>query len=498
MNGQAIIDDMPGVLAPTFANDNTSALQALIATGAAELILTSGVWICTQTLSLQPGQVIKGLGGGYNYDHRSKLVFKGTGSKSYNIPGAVSPATLSNPAAGAGYLGNSGTRGNSYKFLDLNASFSAAVRLDVGSRIEDLGIYPLLNGGLGYEGGYHEYLSDDWDVGVWADNADGWNMNRVSVQGYWRKSAFLASTRDNKVGQVGTPSCEAGHAEHCRFYGFRGVTYRTEEADIGWGFAGTDFVNCNIRSLSHRNGKLATDGSITPAPFAFPSACIEMHGYDGKMRGIQFFGCTIMGRDDVAMIADLAREIMFIGCYWESKSVKVTGDTTTYGPGFRMALTDRASVRILGGTRYAMSTLPKVPNDPGINSGSRYGSGAVGVNNAYYYCDDEYYLPPTNPQKFRGNVEGTVGGMGPTGPTGPAGPAGPQGPLGPDGDGNLVLEKYTGAQLGDKTSAANKVGKSYGKMVLDTSTGKVVRANASGATGTWKNVGTGATEYSPS
>lgn len=148
--------------------------------------------------------------------------------------------------------------------------------------------------------------------------------------------------------------------------------------------------------------------------------------------------------------------------------------------------------------RYAMSTLPKVPNDPGINSGSRYGSGAVGVNNAYYYCDDEYYLPPTNPQKFRGNVEGTVGGMGPTGPTGPAGPAGPQGPLGPDGDGNLVLEKYTGAQLGDKTSAANTVGKTYGKMVLDTSTGKVVRANASGATGTWKNVGTGATEYSPS
>ena len=105
MNGQAIIDDMPGVLAPTFTNDNTAALQALIATGAADLILTPGVWICTQTLSLQPGQTLKGLGSGYNYDHRSKLVFKGTGSKNFNIPGAISPATIANPAAGNGYLG---------------------------------------------------------------------------------------------------------------------------------------------------------------------------------------------------------------------------------------------------------------------------------------------------------------------------------------------------------------------------------------------------------
>lgn len=464
MNGQAIIDDMPGVLAPTFTNDNTAALQALIATGAADLILTPGVWICTQTLSLQPGQTLKGLGSGYNYDHRSKLVFKGTGSKNFNIPGAISPATIANPAAGNGYLGDSGTRGNSYKFLDLNAAFSVAVRLDVGSRIQDVGIYPLLAGGLEYEGGpYSDALSDNWDVGVWADNADGWNLTRVSVQGHWRKSAFLASTRDNKVGQVGTPSCEGGHAEQCRFYGYRGVAIRTEEADIGWGFAGTDFINCNIRSLNHRNGKLATSSALA-TPFASPSACLEMHGYDGKVRGIQFLNSTFMGRDDIMMIADLARETMFIGCYWESKKVNVTGVGSPFGVGSRMVLTNRASLRIIGGTRYGVSTMPMVPNDPGLSSSSRYSAPNSGVNDADYYMDDEYYLPPNKYHaRFRGDV---------------------------------IFPQYTTAQLGDITHEVNTKGKFYGKVVFDTTSGKLARANASSAGGTWRDL-TGANLVTP-
>lgn len=461
MNGQAIIDDMSGVLAPTFANDNTAALQALVATGAAELILTPGIWICTQTLSLAPGQHLRGLGGGYNYDHQTKLVFKGTGAKSWNIPGAANPTTIANPAAGNGYLGDSETRGNNYRFLDLSTEFSVGVRLNVGSRLSDLGIYPLVNGSLeAYksESPWNNHLSDDWGVGVWADNADGWVMERVQVQGHWRQSAFLASNRDNKSGQIGTPSCEGGHAEACRFYGFRGVTVRTPNNDIAsWGFAGTDFVNCQIRSLLHRNGKLATSSGLA-TPFTHPSACLEMHGSDNSVRGVQFLNCTFMGRDDIAAILDRAAEILFSGCYWESKEVAVTGVTDPYGVGFRMVTTEHSSIRIVGGTRYGMSTMPAVPNDPGLNldgTPPRYSDPSRGVNNAKYYCDDEYYLPPTNPQQFRGDI---------------------------------VMPQVTTAQLTDKLHAINAKGKFFGRFVFNTTTGVIYRANASSATGTWKDV----------
>lgn len=469
MNGHAIIDDMPGVLPPTFANDNTAALQALIATGAAELVLTPGVWVCTQTLSLAPGQHLRGLGGGYNFDHQTKLVFKGTGAKSWNIPGATNPTTIANPAAGDGYLGDSQTRGNNYRFNDYNAAFSAAVRLDVGSRLSDLGIYPMINGGLSdYDGAWNERLSDNWGVGVWADNADGWNMIRVQVQGHWRLAAFLQSNRDNKDGQVGTPSCEGGHAENCRFYGFRGVSVRTRNSgDNSWGFAGTDFINCQIRSLLHRNGKLATSGNLleggNPA-FSHPSACLEMHGDVNKVRGIQFLHCTFMGRDDIAAILDRAAEILFSGCYWESKEVNVTGVGTPFGVGFRMVTTANSSVRMIGSTRYGLSTMPEVPNDPGV-SGGRYSAPNNGVNNPKYFMDDEYYLPPGTPNaRFKGDV---------------------------------VFPQYTGADLANKNHAANTAGKFYGKTVFDTTSGKFVRANAGGNTGTWKDM-MGTTVYSPS
>lgn len=64
--------------------------------------------------------------------------------------------------------------------------------------------------------------------------------------------------------------------------------------------------------------------------------------------------------------------------------------------------------------------------------------------------------------------------------------------------GDIAVAQATTAQLNSASNAINTTGKFRGKLVFNTDTAKLVAANASGASGTWKNVGTGATEHSPS
>ncbi len=64
--------------------------------------------------------------------------------------------------------------------------------------------------------------------------------------------------------------------------------------------------------------------------------------------------------------------------------------------------------------------------------------------------------------------------------------------------GDNMMALATTAQLNNSGHAINTTGKFRGKIVLNTDTSKVVAANASSTTGTWKNVGTGTTEHSPS
>ncbi|WP_164850776.1 hypothetical protein [Sinorhizobium meliloti] len=256
--------DAPGAADPSGVNDSTSAFEAMAAAGV-KCEITAGSFVLTRKLVIPDGVELVGQGRGYEFAHKTKLLFAGTGTKEHAIAGATA-TVVANPDAGAPYLADSGTRGNNYSTLDLTANFSAAVILGKASGLKGLGIYPNFNGVTGYAGTTGG-LSDDWDVGVWARNADWWQIEDCNVSGHWRKSGLLVTAHNIGDGKV--PSNEVGHAIRSHFQGFRGITIRSPETVVGnnWGFAGTDFINCLVRGLWHQSRHLATSSFLTtPSP----------------------------------------------------------------------------------------------------------------------------------------------------------------------------------------------------------------------------------------
>jgi hypothetical protein len=360
----------------------TSAISWLSANGG-ELSFPAGDYYFTAGFIIPDGCGLRGLGGGYVFGYRTKLIFSGTGTKSYAIPGATA-TVIANPRAGEAYLADSGTRGDNYSTLDLTANFSAAIVLGKGSSLEDMGIHPNLSGVTGYAGS-DGAMSDEWDVGVYCRNADSWRMKNVSVAGHWRKAAKLLSHLDIGDGQI--PSSQFGQAEHCWFQGYRGLAIRTAETDIGsgFGFAGTDYVNCVFRSLNHQSIHLATSSALD-VPFASPSGCREISGF--YVRGVQFLNCTDIGRDDICAIFDQAREILHLGCYQEGQNVRVSGPFLPNGTGISMVATANAvNIDFSSNTKFGVDFTPYQARD-GSLSGQRYT--AAGVYNPLTANDDDY------------------------------------------------------------------------------------------------------------
>ena len=118
-----------------------------------------------------------------------------------------------------------------------------------------------------------------------SNTADSWKIENCSVMGHWRKAALLVTIHDNPA-KLDTPSSQYGCARDSNFHGFRGLGSMRSEKILpstggrrdGWGFAGTDFINCEFRGLTHPSGVLATSAYLT-TPFASPSAYIEMGGH---------------------------------------------------------------------------------------------------------------------------------------------------------------------------------------------------------------------------
>lgn len=299
--------------------DDASAIQAALNSGATRVQI-SGVHIASNTLVVPDGVELVGDGNGYEFGFKTALIFKGAGAKQHSVSGITS-ISIANPDSGALYLADSGIRGDIYKTLDLEQSFSAAIILGKGSAIRNVGVYPYLSGVDGYavESGT---LSDNWDVGVWCRNADGWLMSGCVVMGHWRLAANLVTAHDISDGKI--PSCEHGMAHNCMFQGFRGVALRSEDVSSGenYGFAGTIYSSCVIKSLDHQSNHLATSSALA-TPFSSPSANLECSG--SVMRGVKFADSTFIGRDDVCLFFDDADEIQFDGCYFESKNAKVSG-----------------------------------------------------------------------------------------------------------------------------------------------------------------------------
>lgn len=376
-----------GTTDDTLAVKNT--ILAVQQAGGGE-IFHPGLSVITETLVVPDGVSIRSIGKGYEKRPVGGFIFKGAGLKSYSIADATS-ISITNPDAGAPYLSDSDNRGDNYSTLDLSVPFSAAVILGKGSRLLDMGMIPWFDGLSGYEGSDGR-LSDEWDVGVWCRNASGWQLQNVTSDGHWRKSGLLVTSSPIGDGQV--PQCELGQAINCSFGGFRGVSIRAPRNASGasnYGFAGTDFINCFIRSLNHQSLCLATSSTLT-TPFPSPSACLEMDG-STVLRGVQFTNCTFMGRDDICVISDFSSETLFQGCYEESKAIRVSGVFQDSFIGSRMVATaNTAAFFWHGNTKYAVDFSPYFTKDTSLTT-SRYTFTNPGVFSPATAQDSEWERP---------------------------------------------------------------------------------------------------------
>ncbi|MNJ23905.1 Pectate lyase superfamily protein [compost metagenome] len=373
--------------------DDTVATKNAIAEAAARggwEVFIPGRSVISDDLVVPEGVTLSSTGKGYEKRPVGGLILRGTGEKKYSIPGATA-ITISNPDAGATYLADSGTRGDTYSTVDLSIPFSAGLIFNGTVSMRNMGVIPWFDGLSGYLGDDGR-LSDDWDVGVWARNASGWQLENVMVDGHFRNFGFLASSSDIGDGKV--PQCELGQALNCWFGGFRGVGMRAPRNADGatnYGFAGTDFINCFIRSLNHQSSHLATSSQLA-VPFNSPSGCLELDG-SSVLRGVQFLNCTFMGRDDICIISDSCREILFNGCYSESKSIKVFGAWLADSVGSRMVATASTLAHFFhSNTKYAVDLSPYFTKDSSLDS-SRYDSAKSGVFSPATAQDNEWERP---------------------------------------------------------------------------------------------------------
>ena len=373
--------------------DDTVATKNAIAEAAARggwEVFIPGRSVIYGDLVIPDGVTFSSTGKGYEKRPVGGFILRGTFEKKYSIPGATAIA-IANPDAGAAYLADSGTRGDTYSTVDLSVPFSAGLIFNGAVSMRNMGVIPWFDGLSGYFGDDGR-LSDDCDIGIWARNASGWQLENVMVDGHFRKFGFLASSSDIGDGKV--PQCELGQALNCWFGGFRGVGMRAPRDANGatnYGFAGTDFINCFIRSLNHQSAHLATS-SFLSTPFDGPSACLELDG-SSVLRGVQFLNCTFMGRDDICIISDRCSEVLFSGSYTESKSIRVFGAWLANSIGSRMVATSNTVAQFFhSGTKYAVDFSPYFTKDSSLNN-SRYDSSKSGVFNPATAQDSEWERP---------------------------------------------------------------------------------------------------------
>lgn len=370
-------------------SDDGQAINACLAhlasTGGGVAVCPRGTALSSIAIQIPDGCELRGEGRGDEelWNAATRLVFTGTGLQGNSIPG-VTGRSIANPDAGAAYLADSGTRGDTYQLLDFSSSFSAAVILGKGSRIAGLGIYPNFNGVEGYISDSTGALSDAWDVGVWSRNAGAFALDGVAVAGHWRKTAVLVSSSDLGDGVV--PANERGLIHDCFLNGFRAISVRSPNPTTGtnYGFGGLRIIKSFLRDLNHKSGYLATSSYLS-APFAFPSGVVEIDG--ATMRGVAFTDCTFMARDDQIFTFGDCQEVKFLGCYAEAKNAIVSGSwLTTIGTrAVSMNTTDLLTVYFDANSKYAVDFAPYYTRESSV---TRYSSS--GAFNPDRSSDDDY------------------------------------------------------------------------------------------------------------
>lgn len=326
---------------------------------------------------------------------KTAFLFYGTGPKKYIAPTLGDEVfQIANPSAGAAYLADSGTRGNTYKLQNFNEKFSVAVILNSGSYLDRVAVLPYFSvssgdGLSGYQASDSGACADRWDVGVWARNCSHWKISNAWGRGQWRKAGLLISSSKLDDG-VTLVANDGWLVENSVFSGGAGLSIRSDNAVpadfTNYGFGNGSFVNCQFLGFAHQSNHLATSSYLS-APLDRPSACIELNGIDNKPRGIDFTTCTLFGRDDISVFAGYASEIKFIGSYQEAKGLRVAGVWTPNTEGSRMVVSAQTNLQFIAHSKNGVDFAPNFKRESGV---LRYGSdaGCFDVNSAS--SDDDY------------------------------------------------------------------------------------------------------------
>lgn len=225
--------------------------------------IPSGIYMMSDSIELPIGSNLQGDGvdswsvlGLIDYLGRSKgtnLVFYGSGSKENKVNFVSNQDTaggvVDNPSSGAAHYSSAPTPNYSLSNLTnsdasgSNAatprSFSAALKtqyigegeiaqgrgLSGNIRLSNLRVIPNFNVMEGYVDNNSTYLPDDWDVGIWLNNANHVVCKNVQIVGIWRMAATLL-TNVNEVGTAGRVNCEGNSFSQCLLQGHSGLLVR--------------------------------------------------------------------------------------------------------------------------------------------------------------------------------------------------------------------------------------------------------------------------------
>ncbi|WP_202916233.1 glycosyl hydrolase family 28-related protein [Paenibacillus mesophilus] len=389
-------------------SDDTAMIQAAIDACAGEgggvVFLPPGVYKVTGTLRMKTAVTLEGVGvsawdpfftGRMKQPAPTELRFCGNGEKTNEIAYATdmlpSGGVLDNPEPLPNHA-DSQYKLTNFRNADATASSPATTRkFSVGiyfpkgceyAAVRNLRIVPNFNGISGYNDTNTLALGDEWDVGVFLDNAQDIMLHNVQIVGYWRIAAKLQT-----VGSLGNEYKKAGSERNrfydCLFQGMTGVcvrggdTYRITafggtagnySIEIPWWsscpvpsagtvrLAGT-YVNYTSTSVS--GDKLTLHGiaanpdlvgnvgdGLRLSPFSTGFAgTTYVNCYiaglehaskrgathnglglgvsknieaSGDLRGLKFISCSVLGLEDILLHLHDANDIQFIGCYFES------------------------------------------------------------------------------------------------------------------------------------------------------------------------------------
>ncbi|MCX2689944.1 hypothetical protein OO256_05540 [Pseudomonas sp. DCB_CB] len=333
--------------------------------------------------------------------------------------------------------------------------------------LRDFRVVPYFNGQEGYKDIYQTGLADDCDVGIYMLNSENSNVSNVQVVGYWRAQGILKVSQ-TAIGDDG--NSERDNFIHCKMQGHTGFAVRgndlhrvvavtantvaikwyashtfdqtgtlrisgqnrpytsvTYDAVNDWlvfamantagvvvgngatiangnfGSSGTQVRDCTIYDLYHHS-RLVSNNVLLG--FAVPGKCVEISGEPA--RAVQFWGCTIQGRDDIMVQQLHSRDSEWYGCYFESQPAFGTVFDGTYNytlpAGSRhIAVAESTTtapypaggttnLRMYGCTPQVSSTIDLRPSSP-ITKPARFS--AAGDNGLFLpreVYDDRYAL----------------------------------------------------------------------------------------------------------